>query len=241
MAAMSQAPFQVNRAASPKVHLVGAERTPVVIIDEFAVEPADLIDYACASGHFNAEASSAYPGVRAPMTQDQVVVQLRALAPLLRKVYEVPQRLYIKPVNAAFSLITTPETDLNTLQRLPHIDSTRPYYFAITHYLNSGAFGGTGLYRHQPTGFEKVTEERLPEYVRSGDAYLAAHGEPASRYFGRGDDHFAMFDCIDYRSNRLVCYPGALLHSGLVDPDVDINGDPRTGRLTANTFVEFSQ
>jgi hypothetical protein len=30
------------------------------------------------------------------------------------------------------------------------------------------------------------------------------------------------------------------LHSGLVDPAVDINPDPRAGRLTANIFVDFS-
>ena len=48
-----------------------------------------------------------------------------------------------------------------------------------------------------------------------------------------------LYHRIDYRPNRLVVYPGCLLHSGLVNPVIDVDSNPRTGRLTANIFVDF--
>jgi hypothetical protein len=55
----------------------------------------------------------------------------------------------------------------------------------------------------------------------------------------RSDAHFTLYHAVDYRANRLVIYPGSLLHSGLIDPAHDIDDDPETGRLTANIFVDF--
>ena len=237
---MGETIFQVNRQSTLQVQAVGKEQTPVIIIDDFAVDTCGIIDYACDTANFGDDSTAAYPGVRAPLAREHMIAQLDALYPLLCRVYAVPDNLQMRPVNAVYSLLTTPEEDLRILQRVPHIDSSKPYYVAITHYLSSGQFGGTGLYRHKPTGFETITEDRFAAYVESGDAFLAKHGDPEPRYFGGSDDHYELFDCIDYRPNRLVAYPGYLLHSGLVDPARDINPDPRTGRLTSNVFVDFS-
>jgi len=237
---MGEVEFQVNRQSTLRVEGVGEEQTPVIVIDDFAVDTSRIIDYACDSASFGDDSTAAYPGVRAALTREHMIAQLDALFPLLRRVYAVPDDLQMRPVNAVYSLVTTCEEDLRTLQRVPHIDSSKPYYMAITHYLGRGEFGGTGLYRHKPTGFETITEDRLSAYIKAGDAFLAAHGEPEQRYFGGSDDHYELFDCIDYRPNRLVAYPGYLLHSGLVDPARDIDPDPRTGRLTSNVFVDFS-
>lgn len=239
MQSMTEPTFQVNPKSSPQVIAVGEEETLVIIIDDFALDTAEVVDYACAVADFAADATSAYPGPRAPLTRGHVIAELDALYPLLRKVYAVPDKLGMRPINSVYSLLATPESKLRTLQRLPHIDSSRPYYFAITHFLNSGEFGGTGLYRHRPTGFETITEDRLAKYVEAGDAFLAEHGDPPQRYFGESDAHYELFDQIGYRPNRLAVYPGYLLHSGLVEPSRDINSDPRTGRLTSNIFVDF--
>ena len=168
-----------------------------------------------------------------------VIAQLNAIYPLLCRIYAVPAHLRMRPVNTVYSLVSTPEHELKVLQRLPHFDSNKPYYFAITHFLNPGEFGGTGFYRHRPTGFEAVTEDRLSRYIEVGDAFLAANGHPPQQYFGVGDQHYELYDEVDYKANRLVLYPGYLLHSGLIDPARDINSDPGTGRLTSNVFVDF--
>jgi len=41
------------------------------------------------------------------------------------------------------------------------------------------------------------------------------------------------------RFNRLVVYPGSLLHTACINPACSVNADPRRGRLTVNTFYDF--
>ncbi len=62
---------------------------------------------------------------------------------------------------------------------------------------------------------------------------------PAQKYNDTSDEHFELIAEVEHRPNRLVAYPGNLLHSGLIRPDVDITPDPATGRLTANLFFHF--
>ncbi len=231
--------IEVNPNSTLQVLSVGEENTPVIIIDDFATDTRDAIDYACESAEFGGDTTSAYPGLRAPLDRDHVIAELNALYPLLCKVYRIPGHHRMRPVNTVYSVISTAPGDLKLLQRLPHFDSNEPYYFAITHYLAPGEFGGTGLYRHRPTGFECITEARLSTYIEAGDAFLDEHGEPKNEYFGPSDEHYELYYTIDYKPNRLVAYPGYLLHSGLVDPDRDIDPDPRTGRLTTNVCVNF--
>jgi hypothetical protein len=138
-----------------------------------------------------------------------------------------------------FSLITIPEHQLSPAQCVPHYDSTGPWYLAILHYLNPGEFCATGLFRHRPTGFERISAERLDEFHRSSEAFVREHGDPPQKYINGSTEHFELYHQIEYRPNRLVAYPGNLLHSGLVDPERDIVADPRSGRLTANIFVDF--
>ncbi len=217
---------------------VGEERTPVVIVDDFALDTGDVIRYAVQSASFALDETYVYPGVRAKPPRQYIEEIVRFLGPLLGRVYSIPAGLALA-VNAYYSLVATPPEDLQVLQRVPHFDSNTRHFYAVTHYLNPGDFGGTGLFRHKPTGFENVTEDRLQAYVQAGDSYLRAHGDPPAEYIRASGDHYELFEAIDYRPNRLIAYPGSLLHSGLIDPDRDINPDPRTGRLTANFFMRF--
>ena len=238
---MSDCALQVNRHASPLVRTVGTEQTPVVTIDRFALDPDAVVEHAYRTAQFGDDPTSAYPGVRADLSRSHVILVLKALLPLMRKIYSIPENLTVKPVNAVYSLVTTPESKLRLLQRLPHFDSVKQFYFAITHFLGRGRYGGTGLYRHRPTGYETVTEDRIDNYIKAGDAFLGKHGDPPQRYFGVGDSHYELIHRIRYRTNRLVIYPGYVLHSGLIRPQRDISADPRNGRLTTNIFVEFQR
>jgi hypothetical protein len=235
---MTQAAIQVNSQASPKTILAGAERTTVVIIDDFLVDTAAVIKYAVDSAEFAPDDTFVYPGVRAQPTPEYRKACIRAMAPLLGHLYAVPRDRRLGLRNF-YSLVATPPEQLAVMQRLPHFDSNSRHFFAITHYLNPGEFGGTGLFRHRPTGFENITDDRLDEYRRAGDAFLREHGDPPARYIRQSDEHFELIAEIEYRPNRLVAYPGTLLHSGLIDPDRDISADPATGRLTANFFLDF--
>jgi hypothetical protein len=164
---------------------------------------------------------------------------LNSVFRLLFEVYSVPASLNLKPVNTVYSLIATPEDELSLAQCVPHFDSNSAWYLAVLHYLNPGDFCSTGLFRHRPTGFEKITEDRLGNFLASSRAYTDEHGEPPQSYINESAGQFELYEEIAYKPNRLVVYPGNLLHSGLVNPAVDINPDPRSGRLTANIFVDF--
>ena len=236
---MQEASIQINPKASLTVRHVGEEKTPLIIIDDFALDTGDVIDYACQSVDYGPDSTSAYPGVRGTLPRSYVRQVLNNIYRLLFQVYSVPDNLGLKTVNTVYSLISTPVDELALAQCVPHFDSNDPFYLAVLHYLNPGDFCDTGLFRHKPTGFEKITEPRLAEFIQSSKAFVETHGKPPQKYIDSSTGHFELYDRIEYKPNRLVAYPGCLLHSGLVDPARDINPDPGTGRLTANIFVDF--
>lgn len=236
---MQDATIQVNPQASLQLHQVGEDKTPVIVIDNFALDMRPLIDCACHSSDYGPDSTSAYPGVRAKLPRSYVVAVLNQIFRLLFQVYAVPAELNLKPVNAVYSLISTPANELSLKQRIPHFDSNGPHYLAVLHYLNPGNFCATGLFRHKPTGFENILQHRLDEYIQSSHSFIETNGNPPRKYINQSTDHYELYHRIDYKPNRLVVYPGSLLHSGLVNPEIDIDPDPRTGRLTANVFVDF--
>ncbi len=239
---MTEVSIRLNPEAVPRVFHAGDEQTPVIIIDDFAADTGDVIHYAVNSASFAADTVSLYPGIRAQTPSGYLQEIVRVIVPLLRRVYSVPCERKLDGKTSyrlVYSLVATPPRELQVMQRMPHFDSHSKYYFAVTHYLNPGEFHGTGLFRHKPTGFENITDDRLSEYARAGDAFLSAHGDPPAEYIRESSDHFELYERIEYRPNRLVAYPGSLLHSGLIDPKKDISADPATGRLTSNFFIDF--
>jgi len=46
---MQEASIQINPKASLTVRHVGEEQTPLIIIDDFALDTGDVIEYACGS------------------------------------------------------------------------------------------------------------------------------------------------------------------------------------------------
>lgn len=236
---MKEIAFSVSPSASLDVQNVGQTGTPVTIIDDFGRDLAPLIEYACDSVEYGPDATSKYPGLRARLPKFYTREVMKQIYRLLFSVYSIPADLGMKAVNAAYSLIATPESELQPCQCRPHFDSHHPHFLAIIHYLNDGPFCDTGLFRHRETGLERITEDCLDEYDHSRKAYAAVHGQVEGAYLKGSNDQYELYHRIEYRPNRLAVYPGCLLHSGLVNPGIDVNSDPRTGRLTANIFVDF--
>ena len=219
---MSDLAIQVNPKASLQVLNVGLEKTPVIVIDDFAVDISGVIEHACSNVDYGPDSTSAYPGIRGGLPRSYVRAVLNRIYRLLFQVFAVPSSLGMKTVNTVYSLIATPENELSSAQCVPHFDSTGAYYLAVLHYLNPGDYCDTGLFRHRPTGFEKILENRKEAFLASSKAFVEANGPPKQGYLKASDDHFELYEQIEYKPNRLVAYPGCLLHSGLVDPAVDI-------------------
>lgn len=231
--------IDVNPEIQIDLKLVGEEKTPVLIIDNFSLDNQAIIDYACEHSEFGSDNATAYPGIRSMLTRQYVVDVLKVVYPYLYKVYSIPLHLKLKTQARYYSILSKAENELQSSQRVPHVDSPSPYYFAILHYLNEGEFCDTGFFRHKPTGFEKVYAARTNEYYAKRESFFNEHGEPEAKYINQSSEQYELYDKIEYKANRLVAYPGCLLHSALVDPKRDLNPDPRTGRLTANIFVDF--
>ncbi|WP_447407570.1 DUF6445 family protein, partial [Clostridium perfringens] len=88
----------------------------------------------------------------------------------------------------------------------------------------------TGFFRHRATGFETIDADRLPAYRARLDAELA--DLPPGGYVTGDHPLFALVDTVAARSDRLILYRAALLHSGLIAALPDHPDDPARGRLT---------
>lgn len=227
--------------ADVQIRSVGAEQIPVIIWDDFSDQLTQLKLYACEQACFQPDHQSLYPGLRAPLPETYVKAFRRKIEPVLRSVYELPEQSNWATVYQYLSMINRPESELAVLQRLPHFDSTAEHSFALLLYVNPGKFGGTGFFRHRPSGYETVDRQRFGPFVTAAERHMIRSGPPPARYTTGSSDHFELLDTIAYRPNRLLAYPGQLLHSGLIDPRFDLGADPTQNRLTANLFVRFEQ
>ncbi len=236
---MSQNLITVNPVATPKVILIGEEKTPVVVIDNFSLSTDNIITYATSEADFKDDLSSYYPGIRAKLPREYVKAVIDAVFQGIYQCYNIPRQLRLKPQSLFLSLITREENALSPLQRMPHFDTPKPYYFAIMHYLNPNEHGPTGFFRHKPTQWERINEQRCQPYFDAAQKHNELNGQPKQGYCNQSNHHFDLYEQIEYRPNRLVIYPGNLLHSSIVNTAKDIDSNPETGRLTANIFIDF--
>jgi hypothetical protein len=227
--------FPLARGSRLTAALIGDEREPVLQTEAMLAEPGKLIELAVHSDFAPAYGPrGGYPGLRAVLPDEYVATVVNALAGPLAEAFALGS---IRPIRAqgVFSVVTLPTDALVAPQRAPHVDSVDTMQFAILHYLCDGAFGGTSFYRHRATGFESLTQERLPAYTarRAGE-------DPAAGYVDDGAPWFERTGQVSASMNRLVAYRSCVLHSGHIPAPELLTSDPRRGRLTANVFVTFA-
>jgi len=218
---------------------IGQSKSPVLVIDEFMANARQVVEAAAALGPFPPEGNTAYPGLRRQIgpgdaASGYVMAALQAAAPSIREAFKAAS---FAITEASFSLVTTRPENLRGVQRIPHIDSDDQALLAVLHHLHDIPDTGTAFYRHIATGIERAdqtTSTRLREHLQAEGALL----EQASTGFaGDTSSTFEKIFTVEGRFNRLVIYPGCLLHSGVISPNFVYSPDPRKGRLTANIFV----
>jgi hypothetical protein len=229
--------FRPHSRIVARTDSIGAEASPVLVIDNFAADPQALVDYAASVAPFPPAQQTFYPGLRAPVPMPFVQATHAYLEAALRAAFGLGDQVVVSGA-WDFSLVTRPAGELTLRQRMPHIDSTQPGKLALLLYLAPVGQGGTGFYRHRATGYETVTEDRFDHYEATLKADVATLGEP--RGYICGDT--AIFERIaDYEPvfNRLLVYRSRNLHSASLAPGFIGRPDPRTGRLTLNLFLHF--
>jgi hypothetical protein len=225
----------------PDVQSVQVGEHQVLFIDDFLEHPQALVEAAQRSRfapYPGVAEHKGYPGIRAPAPAGYSANLTALVEPLVRLNFGVPEHLALRKSECAFSLTTQPPETLGPLQRTPHFDASTPHHMAVLLYLCGSEHGGTGFYRHRASGLQQVTADNREAFLDSYYAELNAR-PPAQRYFDDSDAHFDFLGMMPARFNRLVVYRGSLLHSAVVNPALSINGDPRTGRLTVNSFYDF--
>jgi hypothetical protein len=217
---------------------VGDGNEPVAVIDNFLSTPELLIDYAAAHCAFEGVSDTFYPGARARIPPIYSFAVRAFLGAIIGETFGLGDS-GIAGELAYFSLVTTPPGKLNLLQRMPHCDSNDPKQLAVLHYLCGPEHGGTSFYRHRRTRFEFVDAARSPAYGGALDADVAAFGPPPARYICGDDPRFERTASFAAAFNRVIIYRSINLHSADIGPGFRFDLSPRTGRLTANTFLYY--
>lgn len=229
--------FRLHDEFRAEVVNVGAERTPVLVIDNFLKDAEALVEFAVRAP-FSAVDRTIYPGLRAPIPMEYPFAVLKLLRDVLRETFGVSSAHAIGG-QADFSVVATPPGEAHYRQLYPHFDGPDPNIIAGLHYLCASEHGGTSFYRHRSTGFESVNASRYEAYVRIIEEEIAAQQEPPIRYTNGDTPLFERIASFDSAFNRVLIYRGINLHSSNIASDFRFDGNPRTGRLTANSFFLF--
>ncbi|WP_443747363.1 DUF6445 family protein [Asticcacaulis solisilvae] len=230
--------LRLNPAARVNLRRIGRELNPVIVIDDVFVDSdaEALADHAAAADWAPPE-TTYYPGVNAALPP----AYLQTLAPVLRPTFA---RGFGLPVDARlnaygfFALATWGLERFGPLQRIPHYDQPNPKSLAMVHYLCKGQGGGTAFFRHHATGYESIDAVRREGYMLTVADEIERDNQLLINFAGPDTPNYEMVDRVEMRFNRIVLYQSNILHCALFDGAV-LSDDPRTGRLTANTFYAF--
>lgn len=217
-----------------QVERFGHEKEPLVILDDFASDFVMLRQAALTRQY--GVTSPHYPGVRAQADPDYLGERMEVLREVLTDVFDLAQGAAL--IECAFSIVSTLPGDLKPIQRLPHFDSTDPKRLALLHYFGADEDGGTAFYRHKATRFETVSATRMEAYASVLQAEARDLWLPEAAYHYGSNDQFELIGEVVSKPNRMVIYRGYRLHSGNIPTERALVPDPKTGRLTLNTFLQ---
>ncbi|MCI2283533.1 DUF6445 family protein [Colwellia sp. MSW7] len=231
--------IKVNRQATLNIEYIGQDKTPILIIDNYADNHNELVDQVIAHAQFIPDEVTNYPGIRSAIPKALVVGYLKPLIEVLYRVYKLPDLLQPNPIDNYLSLITKQPNELSAMQSWPHFDTPNPNLIAIIHYMNKGTHGGTAFFKHNKSGLDRINNDNKETYLKFAQAYFQSSTLRELNYCNEQHNEFTCYKTVAYKPNRLIVFPGQLLHSTLVNAATDINSDPITGRLTANLFLSF--
>lgn len=228
--------LEVNPACDVAVRHIGPANHKVLLADNFYRHPQKIAELALGLYYTESRAVvGSYPGSRAMITLDTT-----PLIHTLAKLWGEP----LKPFHAEyhpviFSAIQNRNYQLTPWQRQPHIDQG----VTAMVYLNPEEMcsGGTGLYRHRPTGLCRVPIGITPELTglaqqqgisaqalctQAGYAecmntvfFRQEYAAQGNQYINDGNEYWELLYKIEMKPNRLVIFDGRMFHSQHIAPD----------------------
>jgi len=226
--------ININPRAQVDMRRIGRDGHPLLVIDDFLLNAEELVDFA-AHAPFGPPRVPAYPGVNAELPEAYLPAVFHALRSSFARGFGLAPETPVH-VTGFLALATLPLEQLQSRQRIPHYDFVVPDNLAVLHYLGRAPGGGTGFFRHDATGFERIDAGRREIYGEHVDRELAEAGGRLNSFAGPNTPYYTLLDQVEARFNRLIVYRSACLHCALFD-GAQLSEDPRAGRLTANSFV----
>ena len=207
----------------------------VYVIDDFLLNPETVTEYAENTAYFGPVGSdrTAYPGIRDRLPRPYE----RALVKLIERVFDNPD---VTISRCMLSLTTLEPAELSSTQKLPHIDALGNDQFASVHYLSKQDRGGTSIYRYKPRNLVRITADQqdvVREMIERVKENVADH----SGYLVGDTSLFKREVCIDAKYNRIVMYPGNLLHCANLDSPGSYLNDIQQGRLSVASFFQMER
>ena len=212
------------------------------MIDEFLLNPGEVVAYAASREPAFQVQERAYPGKVLPLGGEQVFELHRFVRTRLSRAFSFLRGDVRNQTR--LSLTTLQPEEFTWIQRLPHSDPRlgegRENYAALVYLFDNPALGGTGFYRWKnPEFWPEITARQIDD--PEGDLDLlrerfAMFREPP-RYPCESNDAVDLLATVPARFNRLVCYSGDLPHSAhITDPGL-LTHDCTRGRLTLDCFA----
>ncbi len=220
-----------------KLHLIGNERRPVLVIEDFLTDPSAIADEA--SGAVFQPFVRFFPGVQAPFAFDRMIDLCAPYAKIIGETFRLTNPSSL--IECGLALVTTPAAALAPLQRIPHVDTTDPDRIAVLAYVSGPQFGGTAFYRHKSTNFEYLDDRRIAKYNQSLDRDIAQRGVPEPGYISGDTEIFDLIAKFDANPGRAIIYASNSLHSGWIQNADRLSTDVSRGRLTLNAFFGSRQ
>lgn len=217
-----------------RIDRVGNEKTPVLVIDNFLHEAEALVGFAVKYGQFRTGVDF-YPGIQSNVPEFYSQALSGYLCDIICECFNLPieQIAYSQSI---YSMVLTPPERLLAPQARPHVDSIKTTKFASVHYLCTPDKGGTSLYRHKATGFERLDDARMEVYSR----FLAKEEQDLEwqkRYICGSNNYYEEIAYYEANFNRLIIYPGNVLHSASIPQGFHFTPNPLAGRLTLTSFI----
>ena len=232
-----ESPVRPHPQIRINVGQIGQERAPIMVIDQFISNAGELVAQAGRDHPFQPfPPSLAYPGVQAVIDPTYALAVYQILRDPIRQVFGLGDRDVVN-IESDYRMVTHRPEGRHIRQLVPHYDRTSPSVIVVLHYLAARPYGGTSMYRHRQTGFELVTPERVAQFEETLAGELQDY-QPVG-YDIADSPLFEKIASVPAQFNRAIVYRGACLHSGDIDADFPFDEDPRTGRLTASTFLIF--
>lgn len=207
------------------------------VIDDALLEPERWVEHALAHrAEFNDSPRNAFPGPELGLSQPVVERFSGYFAAHARSGLGGRRTL---GANARLSIATRAPGELKPWQWFCHVDrlGIAPEHTiaaSVLYLFDKPELGGTAFYVADRPQAEIDALVHASGTMAAEE--FAARSGIAPGYMTASNAWFRKVASIPARWNRLIFYPGTVLHSGeILHPEL-LDGDPRKGRLTINGF-----